>query len=131
MGGATGGLLTQQDPEQVNRLVVYAPVLDLPKDFSKATSTPPTFANSPVFPVPTAQFRDKTVNNAAVLKGFFHPAARVPAVVDAYVKAALEVDPKSPNGVLVDWRTDRSKWIRRKSSRRRLSSVAAMMTARR
>jgi pimeloyl-ACP methyl ester carboxylesterase len=105
-GGATGGLFTQHHPDQVNRLVLYAPVLDLQKDFSKATSSPPTFANSPVFPVPTAQFRDNTVNNAAALKGFFHPTARIPAVVDAYVKAALAVDSKSPNGVLVDWRTD-------------------------
>lgn len=105
-GGATGGLFAQRHPDHLNRLVLYAPVLDLQKDFSKATSQPPTFANSPVFPVPTAQFRDNTLNNAAALKGFFHPTARIPAVVDAYVKAALEVDRKSPNGVLADWRTD-------------------------
>ena len=64
-GGAKGGLFTRQHPDQVNRLVLYALALDLLKDFSKATSSPPTFANSPVFPVPTAQFRDNTVNNAA------------------------------------------------------------------
>lgn len=104
-GGATGGLFAERHPDMVNRLVLYAPVLDLQKDFSKSTQRPPTFDSSPVFPVPTDDFRDNTVNNAAALKGFFHPTARIPEVVDAYVEAALEVDQKSPNGVLKDWRT--------------------------
>ena len=104
-GGATGGLFTQRHPDRVNRLVLYAPVLDLQKDFSKSTQRPPTFDSSPVFPVATDHFRDNTVNDAAALKGFFHPTARIPEVVDAYVEAALEVDRKSPNGVLKDWRT--------------------------
>jgi pimeloyl-ACP methyl ester carboxylesterase len=105
-GGSTGGLFAQRHSEQVNRLVLYAPVLDLQKDFSKSSTTPPTFDTSPVFPVPTAHFRDNTPNNAAALKGFFHPTARVPEVVEAYVQAALKVDSMSPNGVLKDWRTD-------------------------
>lgn len=88
-GGETGGLFAERHPEQVDRLVLYAPVLDL-------QGPPP----------PTEHFRQ---NDRAALSGFFHPTARIPEVVDAYVEAALEVDAKSPNGVLVDWRTDPQK----------------------
>lgn len=84
-GAQTAGLFAQNNPDVVNRLVLYAPVLDL-------QGPPP----------PTDHFR---TNNEAALSGFFHPTARVPEAVQAYVQAGLEVDPRSPNGVLVDWRT--------------------------
>lgn len=84
-GAETGGVFAQNNADIVNRIVFYAPVLDL-------QGPPP----------PTDQFR---TNNEAALTGFFHPTARVPEAVQAYLKAALEVDPRSPNGVLVDWRT--------------------------
>ncbi len=107
-GAATGGLFTERHPAAVNRLVLYGPVLDIQKDFSRRIdpSKPLGFDNAPAFapPGPNDHFRDNTVNNAAALKGFFHPTARIPEVVDAYVKAALQVDSKSPNGVLKDWR---------------------------
>ena len=45
----------------------------------------------------------------AALTGFFHPRARVPEAVQAYLAAALAVDARSPNGVLKDWRTVRMK----------------------
>lgn len=85
-GGMTGGVFAQNNPEIVNRLVLYAPTLDL-------QGPPP----------PTDQFR---TNTEAALTGFFHPTSRVPEAVQAYLRAALEVDPRSPNGVLVDWRTN-------------------------
>ncbi|HYU19822.1 MAG TPA: alpha/beta hydrolase [Chloroflexota bacterium] len=86
LGAQTGGLFAQRHPDRVNRLVLYAPLLDL-------QGPPP----------PTDEFR---TNNEAALTGFFHPTARVPEAVQAYLQAALEVDAQSPNGVLVDWRTD-------------------------
>jgi pimeloyl-ACP methyl ester carboxylesterase len=88
-GAETGGVVAQRSPNKVDRLVLYAPVLDL-------QGPPP----------PTDEFRDNPDNT---LIGFFHPTARVPEAVAAYLKAAKEVDAKSPNGVLVDWRTDPQK----------------------
>lgn len=85
-GAATAALFASRRPHQVDRLVLYAPVLDL-------QGPPP----------PTTHFR---TNNEAALSGFYHPTGRVPEVITAYVKAALEVDGKSPNGVLMDWRTN-------------------------
>ncbi len=85
-GAETGGVFAQNNPEIVNRLVLYAPVLDL-------QGPPP----------PTDQFR---TNTEVALTGFFHPTSRVPEAVQAYLRAALEVDSRSPNGVLVDWRTN-------------------------
>lgn len=85
-GGQTAALFAQNYPDIVNRLVLWEPITDL-------QGPPP----------PTDHFR---TNNEAALSGFFHPTARVPEAVQAYVRAALEADPRSPNGVLVDWRTN-------------------------
>lgn len=85
-GAQTAALFASWRPEQVNRLMLWAPLLDL-------QGPPP----------PKEHFR---TNNEAALSGFFHPTARVPEVIQAYVKAAFEVDSKSPNGILVDWRTE-------------------------
>jgi pimeloyl-ACP methyl ester carboxylesterase len=85
-GGQTGGVFAQKSPQKVNRLILYAPIMDL-------QGPPP----------PTDQFRH---NDRATLSGFFYQPGIIPEVVDAYVEAALEVDEFSPNGVLVDWRTD-------------------------
>lgn len=85
-GAQTAALFASRRPHQVNRLVLYAPVLDL-------QGPPP----------PTTHFR---TNNEAALSGFYHPTARVPEAIAAYVKAALEVDGKSPNAILMDWRTN-------------------------
>lgn len=85
-GAQTGGLFATRNPGQVDRLVLYAPVIDLQG------------------PAPPAEhFR---TNSPAALTGFFHPTGRVANGVDAYLKAALEVDAKSPNGVLKDWRSE-------------------------
>jgi pimeloyl-ACP methyl ester carboxylesterase len=85
-GGQTAGLFAQRHPELVNRLVLYAPILD------RQEGDPPS-----------EQFR---TNTEAGLSRIFHPAAAVPEVVAAFVRAALAVDPHPPNGVLLDWRTD-------------------------
>jgi pimeloyl-ACP methyl ester carboxylesterase len=85
-GGQTAGLFAQRYPELVNRLVLYAPILD------RQEGDPPT-----------EQFR---TNTEAGLARIFHPAAAAPEVVSAFIQAALAVDPQPPNGVLLDWRTD-------------------------
>lgn len=85
-GGQTGGVFAQNNPQKVSRLILYAPIMDL-------QGPPP----------PTEEFRH---NDRATLSGFFYQPGIIPEVVDAYVEAALEVDEFSPNGVLVDWRTD-------------------------
>jgi pimeloyl-ACP methyl ester carboxylesterase len=85
-GAQAGGLVAQRHPEWVNRLVLNAPLLDLQE-------------GAP----PPEQFR---TNNEAGLMRVFHPTTQVPAVVHAFLQAALQWDLQPPNGVLVDWRTD-------------------------
>jgi pimeloyl-ACP methyl ester carboxylesterase len=85
-GGQTAGLFAQRYPQLVNRLVLYAPVLD------RQEGDPPA-----------EQFR---TNTEAGLSRIFHPAAAAPEVVSTFVQTALAVDLQPPNGVLVDWRTD-------------------------
>jgi pimeloyl-ACP methyl ester carboxylesterase len=85
-GGEAAGLVAQRRPEWVNRLVLYAPVLD------RQEGDPPT-----------EHFR---TNNEAGLTRSFHPTAAIPEVVTSFVSTALAVDPQPPNGVLLDWRTD-------------------------
>ena len=85
-GAQTGGLFAQTHPEWVDRLVLNAPILDRQEDEP-----------------PTEPFR---TNAAEGLSRIFHPTARVPEVVEAFLQAALASDPQPPNGVLVDWRTD-------------------------
>jgi pimeloyl-ACP methyl ester carboxylesterase len=85
-GGETAGLFVQRHPELVNRLGLYAPVLD------RQEGDPPT-----------EQFR---TNTEAGLGRVFSPAGAVPEVVSAFVQAALALDPQPPNGVLLDWRSD-------------------------
>jgi pimeloyl-ACP methyl ester carboxylesterase len=85
-GGEAAGLVAQRRPEWVNRLVLYAPVLD------RQEGDPPT-----------EHFR---TNTEAGLTRSFHLPAAIPEVVATFVSKALAVDPQSPNGVLLDWRTD-------------------------
>lgn len=81
-GGQVAGVFTEHNARFVNRLVLYAP---------------PTEAVGGI--QVTEHFR---INSAAALIRIFHPTARVPAATDSWLRAALEIDGRSPNGVLID-----------------------------
>ena len=95
-GGQTAGLVAARHPELVNRLVLAAPVLD------RGPGDPPTAEFSP---------------NTPDLAGYFHPTAAVPAVVAAFVAAAVAAEPVFPSGGAVDILTDP-----RKTDPRRLTA---------
>lgn len=80
------GLYAMDHPERVSRLVLYGPVWNAKRKGK----------------VPTEQYR---TNTAAGARSDFIAGQFEEDVVDAYVKAALEADPKSPNGVIVDMLT--------------------------
>jgi pimeloyl-ACP methyl ester carboxylesterase len=84
-GGETAGLFAQSHPEAVNRLVLTAPLLDVAQGA-----------------LPTADFRP----NGPGLAVIFHPDARVPEVVSAFLETVVVTDPLAPTGVVLDARTD-------------------------
>ncbi|MCI0526956.1 MAG: lysophospholipase [Nitrospira sp.] len=85
-GSATTGLFTIQKPHKVRRLILYAPYLRLKPDLKP----------------PTTEFR---VNTEKICADLFEPEATNPGVSEAFCKEALQGNPQSPNGVLMDFRT--------------------------
>jgi pimeloyl-ACP methyl ester carboxylesterase len=85
-GASVTGLYAMQQPEKVNRLILYAMVWKVRPELKSA-------------PVPKEQYR---VNNEAGARGDFIEGQYDREVVEKYVREALIADPKSPNGVIVD-----------------------------
>jgi pimeloyl-ACP methyl ester carboxylesterase len=110
-GAQAGGLLAQMHPEWVDRLVLNAPILDRQEDEP-----------------PTEQFRTNTEEG---LSRAFHPTARVPEVVEAFLQAALASDPTPRMGCSSTGGPTRARWTRAGWRCRRSSSMAPTMSSRR
>jgi pimeloyl-ACP methyl ester carboxylesterase len=89
-GCQTAGLFAMQHPEKVKKLILYAPTWK------------PNPERAAEIPFPAEQYRVNTPEAAAsdFIEGCYEQD-----VVDAYVRACLETDPRSPNGVIVDFLT--------------------------
>ena len=84
-GAVTTGLFAMQRPHKVKRLVLFAPAV------WRALKERP----------PTTEFR---VNTEEGFRKLLEPDATDPGVAEAFAKEAIQWDPKSPNGVLMDLR---------------------------
>jgi pimeloyl-ACP methyl ester carboxylesterase len=82
-GTTIAGLYAMQNPQKVNRLVLYAPPVH----------------TGPRGEVPTAQFRVTTIKNSQDL---FEAAASDPEAVDAWAREVDKWMPNPPNGVFAD-----------------------------
>lgn len=87
-GCQTAGLFAMRHPEKVGKLILYAPTWKPDPELDASR------------PVPEEQYRINTPEAAA--EDFIEGCCEQD-VVDAYVKACLETDPKSPNGVVIDF----------------------------
>jgi pimeloyl-ACP methyl ester carboxylesterase len=86
-GSSTAGLFTMQKPHKVRRLILYAPNVQL-----KAPGLKP----------PTMEFR---VNTEKRCQETLEPEATEAGVIEIFCKEALQWNPQSPNGVLMDFAT--------------------------
>ena len=82
-GTTITGLYAMQNPQKVNRLVLYAPPVH----------------TGPRGKVPTAQFRTTTMKNSQDL---FEAPATDPEAIDAWAREVDKWMPKPPNGVFAD-----------------------------
>jgi pimeloyl-ACP methyl ester carboxylesterase len=87
-GSLIAGVYASAHPQRVARLILYGTAWH-----GRARKDAP---------VPDTQYRTNTAEGA---RSDFIEGQYEPDVVDAYVKAALAADPRSPNGTLVDWIT--------------------------
>jgi pimeloyl-ACP methyl ester carboxylesterase len=85
-GASVTGLYAMQQPEKVNRLILYAMVWKVRPELKSA-------------PIPKEQYR---INSEARAREDFIEGQYEQDVVEKYVREALAADPKSPNGVIVD-----------------------------
>ncbi len=86
-GTQTTGLYTMQHPEKVDKLILYAMAWK-PNPAAKSA------------PLPKEQYR---INDEAAARSDFIAGQYDEDVAAKYVKEALAADPKSPNGVRVDF----------------------------
>jgi pimeloyl-ACP methyl ester carboxylesterase len=85
-GSCTAGLFAMQHPEKVNRLVLYGPLVT-----RRPTDVPPT--------------ADFGIRSEEKLIEIFESEATDPGVAKAFAQEAMRWDPKSPNGVAMDFAT--------------------------
>lgn len=88
-GAMIAGVYVEKHPERVARLVLYGTVWKGSPDWKNQA-------------LPKTEYH---TNGMADVRGDFVPGQFEPDVVSAYARAALQTDPRSPNGVLVDLAT--------------------------